>query len=176
MVAKAQTPRAAGVEPAVEMNPILLKPEADHRSQVVLLGRPAASATGEYFATTKPMLWRAVAESLDKLRNQYDIVVRVARGAVFGTLHTMAGQEVDPGDALRGVGYGAVQGAVEAGEDPAIAATHALEAARELGVTDDEAAAVLTQGVLGAAEASGGEVLSAIRRALSDASTTGDSR
>ena len=34
---------AAGVAPAVEMNPILLKPEAGGRSQVVLLGRPVSN-------------------------------------------------------------------------------------------------------------------------------------
>ena len=39
---------AAGIAPTAELNPILLKPEADTRSQVVLMGRPgrrlAASA------------------------------------------------------------------------------------------------------------------------------------
>ena len=99
-----------------------------------------------------------------------DQLGRVTRGAVLGALRTMAEQGVDPGDALYGAGYGAVQGAVEADEDPAIAATYALEAAREaateLGVTDEEAAATLAKGALDAAEASGDEALAAVEQAL----------
>src|SRR3712207_4417158 len=42
--AQAVQAEAAGVVPTVDMNPILLKPEADQRSQVVLRGRPAFTA------------------------------------------------------------------------------------------------------------------------------------
>ena len=73
---------AAGVEARVEMNPILLKPEADHTSQVVLLGRPVASTGArEYFASLKPRLWQAVQQSLDSLRQEYDIVVAEGAGS-----------------------------------------------------------------------------------------------
>ncbi len=79
--AQAVQAEACGVEPTVEMNPILLKPEADHRSQVVLLGKPIAKASADYFATAKPMLWQAVANSLDTLRAQYDVVVIEGAGS-----------------------------------------------------------------------------------------------
>ena len=99
-----------------------------------------------------------------------DQVGRVARGAVLGTLRTLAGQPVAPLDALRGAGYGAVQGAVEAGADAAEAVAQAVAAAREvageLGVTADNAAAALGAGALDAAAASGERVLRAVRRVL----------
>ena len=79
--AQAVQAEACGIEPTVEMNPILLKPEANHRSQVVLLGKPASTATASYFATAKPMLWQAVADSLDSLRAQYDVVVIEGAGS-----------------------------------------------------------------------------------------------
>ena len=79
--AQAVQAEACGVEPQVEMNPILLKPEANHQSQVVLLGKPVAKATAQYFATAKPMLWENVAQSLDTLRSQYDVVVIEGAGS-----------------------------------------------------------------------------------------------
>ena len=79
--AQAVQAEACGVEPQVEMNPILLKPEANHQSQVVLLGKPVAKATADYFANAKPMLWQNVAKSLDTLRSQYDVVVIEGAGS-----------------------------------------------------------------------------------------------
>jgi adenosylcobyric acid synthase len=79
--AQAVQAEAAGVEARVEMNPVLLKPEADHISQVVLLGRPVLSArTRDYFGL-KPQLWESVCASLDILRDEYDIVVIEGAGS-----------------------------------------------------------------------------------------------
>jgi adenosylcobyric acid synthase len=72
---------AAGVEPEVAMNPILLKPESDHRSQVVLNGRPYRSVqAGEYFRL-KPQLWPVVTSALDSLRERFDVVVIEGAGS-----------------------------------------------------------------------------------------------
>ena len=79
--AQAVQAQAAGVETQVEMNPILLKPESDQRSQVVLMGRPYTSArTMDYFEL-KSQLWESVHTSLDVLRDQYDIVVIEGAGS-----------------------------------------------------------------------------------------------
>ncbi len=72
---------AAGVEPDVRMNPVLLKPEADHRSQVVVLGRPAFHLSGLDFRTRKAELWPVVTRALDELRAQYDLVLIEGAGS-----------------------------------------------------------------------------------------------
>ena len=79
--AQATQAEAAGIEPAVEMNPILLKPEADDRSQVVVLGKPLRSFDAVEYYGTVPELWEVVSRSLDDLRRQYDIVVIEGAGS-----------------------------------------------------------------------------------------------
>ena len=72
---------AAGVLPVAEMNPILLKPEVDYRSQLVVLGRPVGFLESRNFNRRKEGLWDTVVESLDMLRSQYDVVVIEGAGS-----------------------------------------------------------------------------------------------
>ncbi|MFQ5827235.1 MAG: cobyric acid synthase, partial [Dehalococcoidia bacterium] len=72
---------AAGVEPSVDMNPILIKPEADTRSQVVVLGKPRITLDpGAYYRRT-PELLRVARGALERLRSRYEIVVIEGAGS-----------------------------------------------------------------------------------------------
>lgn len=72
---------AAGIEPSVDMNPILLKPEADTRSQVVVLGKPTMTIpAGEYYLHT-PELLSIARESLNRIRANYDLVIIEGAGS-----------------------------------------------------------------------------------------------
>jgi len=72
---------AAGVEPTVEMNPILLKPEADHRSQVVVRGKPLGGFAAKDYYALRAQLWPVVTESLEKLLTEYDVVLIEGAGS-----------------------------------------------------------------------------------------------
>jgi adenosylcobyric acid synthase len=79
--AQAVQAEAAGIAPSVEMNPILLKPEGEISSQVVIMGRPAGSFTFTEYHRRKPELIRVIADCLAKLRDAYDIVVIEGAGS-----------------------------------------------------------------------------------------------
>ena len=72
---------AARAVPDVRMNPLLLKPEADTRSQVVLLGRvdPELSETPWHERSEK--VWPQIAAALDALRADNDVVVIEGAGS-----------------------------------------------------------------------------------------------
>src|SRR5947199_169442 len=57
------------------MNPILLKPETDDRSQVVVRARAIASLDWRGYERLAPTLWPVVVESLERLRAAHDLVV-----------------------------------------------------------------------------------------------------
>ncbi|MDY7007904.1 MAG: cobyric acid synthase CobQ [Cyanobacteriota bacterium] len=73
---------AAGVTPAVEMNPILLKPQGNMTSQVILKGKVldtvgAIDYYEQYFNTG----WRAIQECLELLSQEFDIIVCEGAGS-----------------------------------------------------------------------------------------------
>ncbi|WP_405140641.1 cobyric acid synthase [Sphaerisporangium sp. NBC_01403] len=77
-VAQAQ---AAGIEPIADMNPILLKPGSDRRSQVVVLGKPLADVDAMEYGAYKDHLRTVALESLNRLRSVYDVVVCEGAGS-----------------------------------------------------------------------------------------------
>ncbi len=79
--AQAVQAEAAGIEPAVEMNPILLKPEGGGRSQVVLMGRPAGSVKFGEDRDRQAELRELIADCLRRLRQSYDLVVIEGAGS-----------------------------------------------------------------------------------------------
>lgn len=72
---------AAGVQPDVRMNPVLLKPEADTRSQVVLLGRVQPALRDVPWRARSAWLWPHVATALDALRAEFDLIVMEGAGS-----------------------------------------------------------------------------------------------
>ena len=72
---------AAFVAPRVEMNPILLKPEAEAQSQVVVMGKPQARKSAREYYELKQQLWPAITSALDSLRRDFDIVVIEGAGS-----------------------------------------------------------------------------------------------
>lgn len=73
---------AAGVLPWVEMNPILLKPQGDMTSQVVLKGRAVGRTTAaDYYEHFFEPGWSAIEESLRRLSEEFDMVVCEGAGS-----------------------------------------------------------------------------------------------
>ena len=79
--AQAAQAAAAGIEPTVDMNPILLKPEPGYRSQVVVRGRAVTSVTWREYQAMQAELLPIVAESLARLRQAWDLVIIEGAGS-----------------------------------------------------------------------------------------------
>ncbi len=72
---------ACGVEPTVEMNPILLKPSSDNGSQVVVLGKPVRTMNAREYHAYQPELLPIIRRSLERLCESHDIVVIEGAGS-----------------------------------------------------------------------------------------------
>ena len=73
--------QAAGAEPDVRMNPVLLKPTGDRRSQVIVEGRAVGNMTAMEYHRYKPELRQRIKQIYDALENDYDYVVIEGAGS-----------------------------------------------------------------------------------------------
>ncbi|RRH72071.1 cobyric acid synthase [Falsigemmobacter faecalis] len=72
---------ACGVAPHTDMNPVLLKPETDVGSQVIVQGRRLATVKARDYARLKPQLLAPVLESFNRLKSQCDLVIVEGAGS-----------------------------------------------------------------------------------------------
>lgn len=73
---------ASGLEPEVDMNPVLLKPTGDSRSQVIIQGKPLGNMSArEYHRGYSLKAFQAVMDSLDRLCKVYDTLVIEGAGS-----------------------------------------------------------------------------------------------
>jgi adenosylcobyric acid synthase len=79
--AQALQAEACGLPPHVDMNPILLKPESDRCSQVVVLGKVFAKQEASAYCDGRPRLWSVVKDSYARLSRQYDVMVIEGAGS-----------------------------------------------------------------------------------------------
>ena len=72
---------AANAVPDVRMNPLLLKPEADTRSQVVLMGQVSDALSNMAWRDRSASVWPQLVAALDALRAENDVVVIEGAGS-----------------------------------------------------------------------------------------------
>ncbi|MBQ9301268.1 MAG: cobyric acid synthase [Clostridia bacterium] len=73
--------QAAGMEPDVRMNPVLLKPTGDRRSQVIVDGRAIGSMTAMEYHRYKPELRSRIQATYNRLESEVDCVVIEGAGS-----------------------------------------------------------------------------------------------
>ena len=79
--AQALQARAAGIEPCVHMNPVLLKPESEHGAQVVVQGTVTGAADARRYHALKAELMPCVLESFARLGQEADLILVEGAGS-----------------------------------------------------------------------------------------------
>lgn len=72
---------ASGIDPRVEMNPILLKPTSDQGSQVVVMGRPVGNMEAMAYFDWKDKLLPVIDEAYSSLASSHDIIIIEGAGS-----------------------------------------------------------------------------------------------
>lgn len=73
--------QAAGVEPSVHMNPVLLKPTTDTGSQVIVRGRPRATMSAREYFAYRSALTKEVMASYRELASEFDVILIEGAGS-----------------------------------------------------------------------------------------------
>lgn len=79
--AQALQAMACGLDAHTDMNPVLLKPETDVGSQVVVQGRRVATVQARDYAGLKPQLMTSVLDSFNRLKSRHDLVLVEGAGS-----------------------------------------------------------------------------------------------
>ena len=83
--AQALQARAAGLVPTVDMNPVLLKPQSDRTSQVVVHGRAVSTLQAADYLARRDQLLAPVLESFERLASAFDLVIVEGAGSAAET-------------------------------------------------------------------------------------------
>jgi adenosylcobyric acid synthase len=79
--AQALQARACGIEPATDMNPVLLKPQAGGTAQIVLCGKVLRSAAARDYRALAPSLLPAVLGAFERLATGADLILVEGAGS-----------------------------------------------------------------------------------------------
>jgi len=72
---------ACGIEATVDMNPVLIKPEADHQAQLIVRGKATGRLQAKRFRKDRIILLDTVLASFEHLTSQYDVVIVEGAGS-----------------------------------------------------------------------------------------------
>lgn len=73
--------QAGRLQPTVDMNPVLLKPEGETRSQVVVAGRARHELAEIPWEERGPHLWPAMADAFERLRSSHELIILEGAGS-----------------------------------------------------------------------------------------------
>ena len=79
--AQALQAQAAGLAPRVDFNPVLLKPQSDRTSQVIVHGRAVATRAAAAYLRTRGALIEPVLESFRRLADEFELIVVEGAGS-----------------------------------------------------------------------------------------------
>jgi adenosylcobyric acid synthase len=80
--AQAVQAQACDINPHTDMNPVLLKPNSDIGSQVVVQGRSVGNMSISEYDAYKPTAFEKILESFDRLRQAYEFIVIEGAGSI----------------------------------------------------------------------------------------------